>query len=372
MNLNSKIFVTKPTLPPLSEFMGYLQSIWDSGILTNGGPFHEQFESELSKYLGIDHISLFTNGTVALVTALKALKVSGEVITTPYSFVATSHALLWNGLEPVFVDIDRDSFNIDPTKIERAITEKTSAILPVHCYGRPCDTDAIEKIASKYNLKIIYDAAHAFGVKNSFGSILKQGDLSVLSFHATKVLHTFEGGAIISPNLEVKNQINQLKNFGFVDEISVDSLGINGKMSEVNAAMGILQLKYIDQSIRSRKEISEIYCRGLVNIRGISTPNYSGDNEHNYSYYPILIEDNYPLERDELFAIFRECDIYVRRYFYPLISDFGMYSSLPSALNGNLPVAKTIAQKVLCLPIYPDLDLNIINKIIKIIDKYKI
>ncbi len=249
MNTQPPIYVTQPDLPPLEEFMPYLQQIWDSKILTNGGPFHKQLEAELAEYLGVKHISLFTNATIALVTALQSLRISGEVITTPYSFVATAHSLLWNGIKPVFADIDPNTMNLDPARIEAAITPQTTAIMPVHCYGRPCDVDAIQRIADDYNLKVIYDAAHAFGVKQHGHSILQHGDLSVLSFHATKAFNTFEGGAIISPDARTKQHIDHLKNFGFVNETTVVATGINGKMSELNAALGLLQLKHVGKAV---------------------------------------------------------------------------------------------------------------------------
>ena len=266
---NKPIYVTQPYLPPLEEFIPYLQEIWNSKILTNNGPFHQQLEQALCEYLGVGHISLFTNGTIALVTALQALRVTGEVITTPYSFVATSHSLLWNGIKPVFVDIDPNTLNLDPAKIEAAITPQTTAIMPVHVYGHPCEVDAIQEIADKYNLKVIYDAAHAFGVQCHCGSLLNHGDLSVLSFHATKVFNTFEGGAIVCPDAKTKLRIDQLKNFGFVDEVTVAAPGINGKMSELNAAIGLLQLKHVDQAIEKRKAIDTHYRKLLNDVKGI-------------------------------------------------------------------------------------------------------
>lgn len=278
------IYVTQPYLPPLSDFIPYLEQIWETKILTNGGPFHQQLEQELCDYLGVKYISLFTNGTLALVTALQALRITGEVITTPYSFVATAHSLLWNGIKPVFVDIDPITLNLDPAKIEAAITPQTTAILPVHCYGHPCDIKAIEKIADNYNLKVIYDAAHAFGVKDAGGSILRYGDLSVLSFHATKVFNTFEGGAIISPDAKTKQRIDHLKNFGFVDEVTVVAPGINGKMSEINAAFGLLQLQHIDDVIERRKEVDAVYREALANINGITLIHQNNELYSNYSY----------------------------------------------------------------------------------------
>jgi dTDP-4-amino-4,6-dideoxygalactose transaminase len=349
------IFVTQPYLPPLSELMPYLEKIWTSKVLTNGGPFHVQLEQALCEYLGVKHLSLFANGTVALVTALQALRITGEVITTPYSFVATSHSLLWNGIKPVFSDIDPDTFNLDPSKLEALITPQTTAIMPVHCYGRPCDVEAIQKLADNYNLKVIYDAAHAFGVNCQDGSVLNHGDLSVLSFHATKVFNTFEGGAIICPDAKTKIRIDHLKNFGFVDEVTVVAPGINGKMSEFNAALGLLQLKYVDAAIARRKEIDAVYRAELQGVKGLRhLPTMSGGRS-NYAYHPVLVEDRFPLSRDEVYDRLREQSIYARRYFYPLISDFPMYRGHPSAREELLPVARKAAQQVLCLPIYPDL-----------------
>ena len=355
LNINNSIYVTQPNLPPLDEFIPYLQKIWDNKILTNNGPFHQQFEQALGQYLGVKYISLLSNATIALIVALKALNITGEVITTPYSFVATAHSLLWNGITPVFVDIDCKTFNIDASKIKSAITKNTTAILPVHVYGNPCDVEAIQKIATKYNLKVIYDAAHAFAVSNDTGSILNNGDLSVLSFHATKVFNTFEGGAIISPSSELKYKIDQLKNFGFMDEITVVASGINGKMSEFNAALGLLQLKYIDQAIAQRKAIYENYFQNLSCVKGITCLQYSNKIINNYGYFPILVESDYLMNRDALYNKLMASNIIVRRYFYPLISDFPMYKDLSSAQRNNLPVAANIADKVLCLPIYPEL-----------------
>lgn len=350
-----QVYVTQPFLPPLEEFNSYLEKIWDSKVLTNGGPFHQQLEKALCEYLGVEHIALFTNGTIALVTALQALRITGEVITTPYSFVATTHSLLWNGIKPVFVDIDPNTLNLDPKKIEAAITPQTTAIMPVHCYGHPCDVEAIQKIADNYNLRVIYDAAHAFGVQNESGSILRYGDLSVLSFHATKVFNTFEGGAIVCPDAKTKQRIDHLKNFGFVDEVTVVAPGINGKMSEFNAALGMLQLKYIDGAIQRRQEIDAIYREHLTGVPGVRCLDRSGETVSNYSYFPILVDQNYPIDRDALYTLMRNNNIYARRYFYPLISEFPMYRGLPSAHRDNLPAATLASHGVLCLPMYPDL-----------------
>ena len=365
----STTFVTQPTLPPLEEFIPYLEQIWDNKILTNGGPFHQQLEEALCRYLGVQHIALFTNGTIALVTALQSLRVTGEVITTPYSFVATSHSLLWNGIEPVFVDIEPSTLNIDPEKIEAAITPQTTAILAVHCYGQPCDVDAIQQIAAAHNLRVIYDAAHAFGVNCHCGSVLNHGDLSVLSFHATKVFNTFEGGAIICPDAETKAEIDHLKNFGFSGETSVVASGINGKMSEFNAALGLLQLKYIDQAILQRKAVDETYRQALDSVDGIHCLVRSAALHPNYAYFPILVDDNYPLSRDELYDHLKLQGVYPRRYFYPLISEFPMYQGLSSANSGLLPVSSRAAAQILCLPIYPDLPMDKVEEISGIIGR---
>lgn len=349
------IYVTQPFLPPLEEFAPYLEQIWNSKVLTNGGPFHQQLEKALCEYLGVDNIALFSNGTLALVTALQSLRITGEVITTPYSFVATAHSLLWNGIKPVFVDIDPRTLNLDPRQIEAAITPQTTAIMPVHCYGHPCDVDAIQRIADNYNLRVIYDAAHAFGVEHGGNSILRAGDLSVLSFHATKVFNTFEGGAIICPDAKTKQRIDHLKNFGFVDELTVVAPGINGKMSELNASLGLLQLKHIDRAIERRKEIDAIYRSQLDGIKGLKCVQDTGESRQNHSYFPILIDSDFPISRDDLYDVLKKHNIYARRYFYPLISEFPMYRGLPSAHASNLPHATAASRQVLCLPIYPDL-----------------
>jgi dTDP-4-amino-4,6-dideoxygalactose transaminase len=358
-----KIYVTQPTLPPLEEFIPYLEKIWDNKILTNGGEFHQQLEQALCEYLGVKHLALFTNGTIALITALQSLRITGEVITTPYSFVATAHSLLWNGIKPVFVDIDPVSLNLDPEKIEAAITPQTTAIMPVHCYGYPCDVERIEQIAENYNLKVIYDAAHAFGVKNQNGEgILNFGDLSVLSFHAAKVFNTFEGGAIVCPDEKTKRRIDHLKNFGFADEITVVATGINGKMSEINAAFGLLQLNGIDEALVKRQKIDVRYREGLKNIAGIRCANV-GAHISNYAYFSIFVEKG----RDGLYEKLKQNGIFGRRYFYPLISDFPMYRTLPSAAAANLPVARKTANEVICLPMYPNLTLEEVDFIVSLI-----
>ena len=361
------IYVTRPELPSLDDFIPYLRQIWDSKVLTNGGPFHEEFEQRLCERLGVHHIALFANCTIGLVTALQALRITGEVITTPYSFVATAHSLVWNGIKPVFVDIDPLTLNLDPAKIEAAITPQTTAIMPVHCYGHPCDVERIRAIADTYGLKVIYDAAHAFGVECADGSVLKHGDLSAVSFHATKVFTTFEGGAIICPDEKTRQRINYLKNFGFAGETTVVAPGINGKMSEFNAALGLLQLKGFDEATAKRRAIDGRYRAGLAHVRGVTCARETGETVSNYAYFPILVGPDYPLSRDALYQKFRDHGIHVRRYFYPLISDFPMYRGLPSAAPTNLPAASRVAQQVLCLPIYPSLEHGQVERILELI-----
>ena len=360
---NPPIYVTQPLLPPLEEFIPYLEKIWSNKQLTNGGPFHQELEAALCEYLGVKHLSLFANGTLALVTALQALRITGEVITTPYSFVATAHSLLWNGIKPVFVDINPKTLNLDPGRIEAAITPQTTAIMPVHCYGNPCDVDAIQRIADTYGLKIIYDAAHAFGVKCHCGSVLNHGDMSVLSFHATKVFNTFEGGAIVCQDAKTKARIDQLKNFGFVDEVTVIAPGINGKMSEINAAFGLLQLKGINHALAQRKVVAKLYREALAGVRGIDILADAGQIFSNDAYFPILVKPTFPMTRDALFEKLRSNGIFARRYFYPLISEFPMYRGLPSSASSNLPVATRAANEVICLPIYPGLSHDDVSRI---------
>lgn len=359
------INVTQPYLPPLEEFIPYLEEIWASKWLTNNGPFHEKLEKALCEYLGVDHLALFVNGTLALVVALKALRITGEVITTPYSFVATAHSLVWNNIKPVFVDIDPDTMTLDPGKIEAAITPQTTAIMAVHCYGNPCDVDRIQRIADTYGLKVIYDAAHAFGVRHRDASLLRHGDLSVLSFHATKVFNTFEGGAIVCPDAKIKQRIDYLKNFGIADEVTVMATGINGKMNEVQAAFGLLQLKHIDHAIQCRRKIDQAYLAALAGVRGIRCMTEPANTLRNYAYFPILVGPEYPLTRDALYQRLLDHGIHARRYFYPLISDMPMYRGLGSATN--LPKAKTIAAQILCLPIYPNLTDDEQQKVIQIV-----
>jgi len=361
------ILVAQPVLPPLEDLLPSLQEIWDSKVLTNGGPFHQRFETALSEYLGVEHISLFTNCTIGLVTALQAMDIQGEVITSPYSFVATAHALLWNRITPKFVDIDPHTLNIDPERIEAAITPSTSAIMAIHCYGHPCDVEAIERIARKHGLKVIYDAAHAFGVRLPTGNLLKHGDLSVLSFHATKVFNTFEGGAIVSPDARTKTYVDQLKNFGFVDDVTVVTPGINGKMSEFNAALGLLQLKDVDKAIQRRRDIDRRYRERLSAVHGIHCVGFSGESNANHAYFPILVRPGYALSRDGLYHALREQGVLVRRYFHPLISSFPMYSHLASSCEENLPRATEAASQVICLPIHPALRDDQVDRVVDLI-----
>lgn len=371
MKYDKPIYVTQPFMPPLEEFMPYLERIWESKWLTNSGPFHEKLESVLAEYLGVEHLSLFTNGTIALITALQALRITGEVITTPYSFVATTHSLLWNNIEPVFVDIDSKTFNLDPRRIEEAITPLTTAIMPIHCYGNPCNVEHIQQIADTYGLKVIYDAAHAFGVTYKGESLLKHGDLSVLSFHATKVYNTFEGGAIICPDAKTKQRIDYLKNFGHAGEDTVIAAGINGKMSEIQAAFGILQLEYINEVISRRHAIDMLYRKLLADIPGITCIGEITDTTRNYSYFPIFIETNYPISRDALYKKLRRNNISARRYFYPLITCYPMYRRLSSAQKENLSMANDVALKVICLPIHPNLTDEQVVEIVNLIAAVK-
>lgn len=366
---HSPITVTQPSLPELAEFLPYLEEIWRSKTLTNGGQFHRKFESALAEYLGVPYVSLFANATIALLTALQALRIHGEVITTPYSFVATSHALLWNGIKPIFVDIDPKTFNISPVGIEAAITPETTAILPVHCYGHPCEVDQIGQIAENYNLKVIYDAAHAFGVRQKNQSVLNAGDLSILSFHATKVFNTFEGGAIISHDIRTKQHIDHLKNFGFVNEVTVVAAGINGKMSEFNAALGLLQLNHIDDVLARRRLVDETYRIGLKGIKGIQIAETDQDCEWNWSYFPIRVTDEFSVTRDVLYDYLKTQSIWARRYFYPLISEFPMYRNLPSTNPQNLSHALQASREIICLPQHAELDMKTVHYIVGCIRK---
>lgn len=367
---NNTITVTSPLLPNLEEFHGLLKDIWEKKWITNNGSFHQKFEIALAEYLKVPYVSLFTNGTLPLITALQALRITGEVITTPYSFVATTHALWWNGIKPVFVDIDPNNGCIDPNKIEAAITPKTTAIMPVHVYGTPCDTKVIQDIADKYGLKVIYDAAHAFGVEVKGESILNAGDLSTLSFHATKVFNTVEGGAMIMHNEKTKQRIDYLKNFGFASEVEVVAPGINSKMDEIRCAYGLLNLNQVDSAIEARHQVALKYRKALKDVNGIKIWDDIPGVKHNYSYFPIFVDaKKYGMNRDGLYFKMRNDNIYGRRYFYPLISTFSTYRGLPSATKENLPIATKMADEVICLPMHHALSDDDIHRVIRCIQK---
>lgn len=367
---NNQITVTSPLLPDLEEFHSLLKEIWASKWITNNGSFHKQLEKELAEYLKVPYISLFTNGTLPLITALQALRITGEVITTPYSFVATTHSLWWNGIKPVFVDVDPSTCGLDPNKIEAAITPKTTAIMPVHCYGKPCDTKAIQEIADKYGLKVIYDAAHAFGVEVDGESILNAGDMSTLSFHATKVYNTIEGGALVMHDEKTKQRIDYLKNFGFAGETTVVAPGINSKMDEMRAAYGILNLRQVDAAISARQNVAKKYREALRDVPGVRFFDDMPGVRHNYSYFPIFIDaEKFGKTRDELYFAMRDENVLGRRYFYPLISDFSTYRGLPSSTRENLPEAYKLADTVLCLPMYHTLSDNDIERVLKFFKK---
>ena len=365
---NDQITVTSPLLPNLDEFNEMLRDIWASKWITNNGSFHKQLEAELCNYLKVPYISLFTNGTLPLITALQALRISGEVITTPFSFVATTHSIWWNGIKPVFVDIDPSNCGLDPDKIEAAITPKTTAIMPVHCYGKPCDTERIQAIADKYGLKVIYDAAHAFGVEVNGESILNKGDMSTLSFHATKVYNTIEGGALVMHDEQTKKRIDYLKNFGFAGETEVVAPGINSKMDEVRAAYGLLNLKQVDSAIEARHQVAIKYREALRDVEGITFFDDMPGVKHNYSYFPIFVDaEKYGITRDELYFKMKEQNVLGRRYFYPLISTFSTYRGLESAKPSNLPNAHKMADEVICLPMHHALSEDDVNRIIELI-----
>ncbi|WP_434172095.1 dTDP-4-amino-4,6-dideoxy-D-glucose transaminase [Providencia manganoxydans] len=362
----NNITVTSPLLPPLEELTPYLEDIWSRKWLTNNGYYHQLLEKELCSYLGVDYISLFSNGTLALITALQALDLKGEVITTPYSFVATSHAILLNNLKPVFVDIDPNNFNLDPTKIEEAITEHTSAILPVHVYGNPCDHESIQRIADKHGLKVIYDAAHAFGVTKDGVSILNWGDLSILSFHATKAYSTIEGGAIVCHTKEMKEKLDRLKNFGYESETEISMLGFNAKMNEVQAAFGLATLNHIDKAISIRNNIAKIYREKISQIKGLSYLTPPEGVKFNDSYFPIFVnEQEFGMSRDELYFKLKENNILSRRYFYPLITSFDFYNNNLSIKKHSLDISKKISDSVICLPIHHSLTNDNIERILK-------
>ena len=360
------ITVTSPLLPNLDEFTDSLKEIWGSKWITNNGQFHQKLEAALAEYLKVPYVSLFTNGTLPLLTALQALRITGEVITTPYSFVATTHALWWNGIKPVFVDIDSSTGNIDPQKIEAAITPRTTAILPVHVYGKSCDTEAIQAIADKYGLKVIYDAAHAFGVEVNGESLLNAGDMSTLSFHATKVFNTIEGGAMVMHDEKTKQRIDYLKNFGFANEIEVVGPGINSKMDEIRSAYGLLNLKQVDAAIAARQKVAVAYREALWNVDGISFWDDMPGVRHNYSYFPIFVDaEKYGMTRDELYMKMKDQGVWGRRYFYPLISEFSTYRGLESSRPENLPNAHRMADTVICLPMHHALEENEIDRILE-------
>ena len=366
--MNNIITVTSPLIPPLEEFTPYLEDIWKRKWLTNNGHYHQALEKALCEYLKVPYVSLFTNGTLPLICALQALRITGEVITTPYSFVATTHALWWNGIKPVFVDIEPETGNIDPEKIEAAITPKTTAIMPVHVYGKPCKMKRIQEIANTYGLKVIYDAAHAFGVEENDISVLNAGDLSTLSFHATKVYNTIEGGALICHDAETKQRIDYLKNFGFANETTVVAPGINGKMDELRAAYGLLSLKHVDEAIERRHQVALRYREVLKEIEGIRFFEDMPNVKHNYSYFPIFVsEKEYGISRDALYERMKSAGVYGRRYFYPLISTFSTYRGLDSANVLNLPIAHRMADEVICLPMHHNLTENDIERILSVL-----
>jgi len=370
MEDNKQITVTSPLLPNLDEFHELLKDIWARKWITNNGHYHQELEKALCKYLKVPYISLFTNGTLPLITALQALRITGEVITTPYSFVATTHSLWWNGIKPVFVDIDPETCNIDPNKIEAAITPQTTAIMPVHCYGKPCDTEAIQAIAEKYGLKVIYDAAHAFGVEVNGKSILEAGDMSTLSFHATKVFNTIEGGALVMHDECTKKRIDYLKNFGFASETEVVAPGINSKMDEMRSSYGLLNLRQVDKAIEARQRVANQYRQSLVEVKGIRFFDDIPGIRNNYSYFPIFIDAaEYGMTRDELYYKMKEHNVLGRRYFYPLISTFSTYRGLPSANMSNLPKATKVADDVICLPMHHLLSDADVNRILQLIIK---
>ncbi len=361
------LYVTRPFLPPLEEFLPLLAEIWDSRVLTNNGPFHQRFERELCELFGVDNLSLVTNGMLALSAVIEAAGVRGEVITTPYSFVATTHAVRMGNLEPVFVDIRRSDLNIDPDLIEAAITPRTSAIVAVHCYGNPCDVEAIEAIAARHGLTIIYDAAHAFGVRRLGRSVLSYGDFATLSFHATKAFNTFEGGAVIAGSAAGKQAVDRFRNFGIADEVSIPFIGTNAKMSEFNAALGVLQLRHFEAVRAARKRVDGLYRDALADVAGIDCLPIPDGVEPNFSYFPLFVTPDFPIGRDALYERLKAAGIYARRYFYPLLSSLPMYGELPSAAPGNLPVATIAAGQILCLPIFPDLSDSDLDRVLSVI-----
>jgi len=361
------INVTRPSLPPLRDLIPLLERLWDTRILSNGGAFHQELESRLSEYLGLPHLSLFCNATIALMVAQKALSVSGDVITTPYSFAATAHAIAWSGNNPVFCDVDPETLCLDPRGIGPLLTESTSAIMPLHCYGRTCQVDAISEAAEKNQLSVIYDACHSFAVFDAGGSVLRYGDMAVVSFHATKVFNTFEGGLLVSSTAEQKQQIDRLKNFGFVSETEVSDIGINGKMSELNAAIGLLQLDYLQEAVKKRSAVDAYYREHLTGIRGLNMMAYEAAEQRNFAYFPIFITEEFPVSRDALYEHLKAHGIYARRYFYPLIPEYEAYQRPECTAMPELRNARLAAQQVLCLPLYPDLTQPELKGIVQLI-----
>ncbi len=370
--MDNSIYITRPNLPSLQKLQPYLEEIWRNRILTNNGPLHQKFERKLADYLEVEQVNLFANATLALIVGLQALRITGEVITTPFSFVATTHSLKWNGITPVFCDIEEKTLNIEPDKIEALISPNTTAIVPVHVYGHPADTEKIQAIADKYGLKVIYDAAHAFGVRLAAKNLLLEGDMSVLSFHGTKLFNTFEGGAIITKDEKLKKRIDFLKNFGFADEVTIIAPGINAKMNEFQSAIGLLSLEIVDEEINNRKKVTEAYLEQFADIKGIRFFNHFNGFDYNYAYFPILIDESkFGVSRDAIYHELRKSNIFSRRYFYPLISNIPSYRSLPSSSRQNLPVANKLADEVLCLPLYGKLPRMDVNRIVAIIKNLK-
>lgn len=367
VDFNEEIRVTEPFLPALDEFVPYLQRIWETKWLTNGGAMCAQLERALCAYLGVEHLGLLANGTLALMVALRALDVSGEVITTPYTFIATPHALRWAGVQPVFVDIDPRTLTLDPSRIEAAITPRTTAIMPVHCYGNRCDVEAIDAIAARHRLRVVYDAAHAFAVCDGAGSLMRHGDLSVLSFHATKIFSTIEGGAIICRDAAMLQRVKRLTNFGLADEETVTEVGINGKMNEVSAAFGLFQLGYVTEVLARLRGLYKSYRSALQDVEGIRCVELYGQEQANHGFFPVLVEPAYPLTRDVLYGALRDAGIHARRYFFPLVTTFPMYANHPSAARTNLPVAQAISEQVLCLPIFAAMTDNQQGQVVEVI-----
>jgi dTDP-4-amino-4,6-dideoxygalactose transaminase len=362
------IYITRPNLPSLEDLQPYLKKIWENRIVTNNGPFHQEFEKKLAEHLGVGHVNLFTNATLGLIVGLQVLRITGDVITTPFTFVATTHALQWNGINPIFCDIEQETLNIDPQKVEALITPKTTAILAVHVYGHPCDTNRIQNIADKYGLKVLYDAAHAFDVNVDGKTILEAGDLSVLSFHGTKLFTTFEGGAIVSKDESLKKRVDFLKNFGIADEVTVIGPGINAKMNEFQSAMGLLSLGVVKEEIAKRKRVAMHYRNCLGEIKGIKTFGDLKGVEHNYAYFPVLVDENeFGISRDRLYEELKTRNVFARRYFYTLISNLSTYRNLPSASKDNLPVANALSDRILCLPIYGSIPMDVVDAIVEMI-----